>query len=36
MTKTQGLGKGMGSAYGACPECGGAGWITDDSDLAPD
>ena len=27
ITKVQGLGKGMGSDYGPCPECGGAGWI---------
>jgi hypothetical protein len=30
ITKTQGQGKGMGSEYGPCPECGGAGWVTDD------
>jgi hypothetical protein len=32
MTKVQGKGKGMGSDYGPCPECGGTGWVTDEAD----
>lgn len=26
--KTTGMGKGMGSAFGPCPECNGEGWIS--------
>jgi hypothetical protein len=32
MSKVQGMGKGMGSDPGPCPECGGVGWISDEDD----
>ncbi|GAA3253373.1 hypothetical protein GCM10010532_101680 [Dactylosporangium siamense] len=30
MTKTTGMGKGMGSAYGPCPTCDGFGYLAED------
>jgi len=27
ITKITGMGSGMGSAFGVCPDCDGAGWI---------